>query len=106
MLRICDRACSKFLRQLGLKVRYNIYVGSSEALDAIFEECGVTLPDRAPLISMLKHFQKASEHHLFSEKDENQYRRFFNQLKEHFKDRVECDIHKLLSLMKINGTVE
>jgi len=56
MLRICDRACNKFLRQLGFKVKYNIYVGSSEALDAIFEECGVTLPDRTPLIDILKNF--------------------------------------------------
>jgi len=36
--------------------KYKILVGSSEALDAIFEECNVRINHRVPLIRILNQF--------------------------------------------------
>ena len=52
MLKLIDTGCAKMLDNQ----RYKILVGSSEALDAIFEECNVSLHHRVPLIKILNQF--------------------------------------------------
>lgn len=57
VLRVCDAA----FRNSRLAHRYEIKVGSSELLDAIFEECDVPLEERLPIMQFLLDLQDKAE---------------------------------------------
>ena len=48
VLRLCEAAFLKWFAN-----RFELRVSSSEVLDAIFEECQVSLADRIPLVKIL-----------------------------------------------------
>ena len=54
ILRLCESA---FLAWFGS--RFELRVSSSEILDAIFEECQVSLADRVPLVKILYQTRQA-----------------------------------------------
>lgn len=90
VLRICESA---FLKWFGS--RFELRVSSSEVLDAIFEECQVTLADRIPLIKVLYKIKMEKQSFNSQIQDPGQ-----KQLLE----RVNWT--KILELMRIKGSCD
>ena len=96
ILRLCESAFLKWF-----STRFELRVSSSEVLDAIFEECQVSLADRIPLVKILYEMRQAQPSAAASSQKTSRF-----QAPEQRQLLERVPVAKVQELMRIKGSCE